>query len=257
MAVHHFHSALVDMLGPGILAAIKADDSIVVGWQSDSTPLQRIGEWIIDGIIRGELTLDDETPSAFFTRAAPKVRGEAIGRVARSFMHAESVDDDVRDRFAALWDARVDHVRTNPEDHDELGTFYWFMKSGKFSAAWWLPRLTEALQLHPPLSTERYLIGRDLAVAADAYPREAFDVLKLLLDAAGDAGAAAHDLSQNALPIVLVRAIKSGDHELASEAIAYMNWLGEKGYLHLDEEVRAAELVHQQAELSTEGGEEE
>ena len=252
MAVHNFHPVLFDILGPGILAVIKTNDSIVAGWQSGSTPLQRIGEWIVYGIIRGELTLDDEIPGAFFTTVAPEVRGEAIGHVAWSLMHAESVDDKVLDRLAALWDARVDHVRSNSEDHDELGTFYWFVKSGKFTVAWWLPRLTEALQLHPALSTERYLIGEDIAIAAEADPRGAFDILKLLLD---DAGAATYDLSQNALPIVLSRAINSGDDELASEAVSYMNRLGEKGYLHLDEEVKAAGLVRQQPDLMPSQGE--
>nr|WP_276974852.1 hypothetical protein [Ferrimicrobium acidiphilum] len=257
MAVHRFHPVLFDILAPGILAAIKTNDSIVVGWQSDFTPLQRIGEWIVYGIIRGELTLDDEIPSAFFTTVAPKVRGEAIGHVAWSLMHAESVDDNVLDRLAALWDARVVHVRSNSEDHDELGTFYWFVKSEKFTVAWWLPRLTEALQLHPTLSTERYLLGEDLAIAAEADPRGSLDVLKLLLDGADDAGTAPYDLSQNVLPIVLSRAINSGDDELVSEAVSYMNRLGEKGYLHLDEEVKAAGLVWQQTVLPTDGGKEE
>jgi hypothetical protein len=240
MAVHHFHPVLVDLLGPGMLAAIRTKAEIASGWNAHSTPLQRIGEWMIDGIVRGKLTLDDDIPSAFFASTPPKVRGDAIGHIAWSFMHAEGVDAEIRDRFAALWDARVQHVRSAPEDHEELGGFYWFVKSGKFDVAWWLPRLKEALELHPPISKERYMIGTDLAAASEVDPRGAFDVLRLLLQAQGDAGFALYDLSQNALPTILARAIESGDEQLAAESTLYMNQLGEQGHLGLQEEVAAA-----------------
>lgn len=239
MAVHHFHPVLMELLGPGMLAAIRSEDGIVAGWNSDATPLQRIGEWTVDGIIRGKLTLDDDVPAVFFASAPPKVRGDAIGRIAWSFMHAEKVDDEIRDRFGALWDARVQHVRVVPEDDEELNNFYWFVKSGKFDVSWWLPRLKEALELHPPIGKEGYMIGADLAAASGVDPRGAFDVLKMLLEAQGDASLAAHDLSQNALPIVLARAIASGDEQLAAESTGYMNCLGEQGHLGLQDQVHA------------------
>lgn len=239
MAVHFYSPAMFGVLAPAMIAAVRASSPISVGWKSESAPLQRIGEWIIDGIIRGDVTLEDEVPRVFFTIASPQVRGDAIGHIAWSFMHAEVVDEAIRDRFAALWDARVEHVRASPSGHDELNGFYWFVKSKKFDVVWWLPRLKEAAELHPPISTQRYMIGKEIASAASVDPRGAFDVLKLFLEAQNDASAAAYDLTTNALAIVLARAISSGDELLAAEATSYMHALGEKGHLQLEDEIAA------------------
>ncbi|WP_280249312.1 hypothetical protein [Nocardia abscessus] len=239
MAVHFYSHEMFELLAPAMTAAIRSDAPITAGWKSESAPLQRIGEWVVDGIISGHMSLMDPVPSEFFALAPAEIRGEAIGHIAWSFMHADSVDDSIRDRFASLWDARVQHVRENPNDHEELSGFYWFVLSGKFDVSWWLPRLKQALELHPPMSKERYMIGKNLAAAADLDPRGSFDVLRLLLEAHDSGSAVAYDLSRNSLPIVLARAIDSGDAQLAAEATVFMNELGEKGHLGLEDEVQA------------------
>jgi hypothetical protein len=152
-------------------------------------------------------------------------------------MHAQTVDAAIRDRLADLWDSRVAHVRVCPEDREELTGFYWFVKSGKYAAEWWLPRLKEAVELDPQLRAERYMIGKELALASDCDPRLAFDVLKLLLGGRQEAGLAVYDLTRNAVPMVLARAIASGDERLQQDAEAYMNELGEAGNLGLQSEV--------------------
>ncbi|MGA6205465.1 hypothetical protein ACPESR_11965 [Nocardia testacea] len=239
MAVHLYSHEMFELLAPAMTAAIRTNAPIAAGWKSESAPLQRIGEWVVDGIIWGHMSLMDPVPFEFFELAPAEIRGEAIGHIAWSFIHADVVDDSIRDRFASLWDARVQHVREKPNDHEELSGFYWFVRSGKFDVSWWLPRLKQALELHPPMSKERYMIGKNLAAAADFDPRGSFDVLRLLLEAHQDGSAAEFDLSRNSLPIVLARAISSGDVHLAAEAIVYMNDLGEKGHLGLEDEVQA------------------
>jgi hypothetical protein len=143
----------------------------------------------------------------------------------------------IRDRLADLWDSRVSHVRAHPEDREELNGFYWFVRSGKFAVEWWLPRLREAAELDPQLSAERYMIGKQIALASDVDARTAFDVLKLLLNGREEAGLAVHDLTRNAVPMVIARAIASGDEGLKQDAEAYMNELGEAGNLSLQAEV--------------------
>jgi len=238
MAVHRYHPQLYELLAPSMVAAIQSDEPIAAGWSTHSDPLQRIGEWVIDAIIRGHKAIDDPVAHEFFTVASANSRGEAIGHVAWSFMHADTVDDEIRDRFAELWDQRVAHVRACPEDHDELNGFHWFVKSGKFAAEWWLPRLREAAELDPNLSTERYMIGNELAMAADVDPRNALDALKLLLEGKDEAGMVAYDLTRNAVPMVIARAIAWGDHELEQDAVALMNELGERGNLSLEADVK-------------------
>ncbi|MGM7774753.1 hypothetical protein ACSVHC_01835 [Arthrobacter sp. KNU-44] len=229
LAVHYYHPALYDLLAPSLETAIRSAEPLASGWRGESTPQQRIGEWVVTAIIQGHKPMDDPLAEAFFTVTEPKVRGKAIGHIAWSFMHAESVDSEIRDRFADLWDARVKHVRSQPEDKNELNEFYWFVRSGKFDPAWWLPRLKEAVQLDPDLAGGRFMMGKQIASAADADPRQAFDATKILLSNRQEAGMPTWDLTQNAVPMVIARAIVSGDKQLKEEVILFMNELGEKG----------------------------
>ena len=237
MAVHRYHPTLYGLLTPSMIAAVQSEEPIVAGWNTQSNPLQRIGEWVIDAIIRGHKTIEDPVAHEFFIVAPAKVRGAAIAHIAWAFMHAEAVDDEIRDRLAELWDQRVAHVRAHPDDNEELDGFYWFVKSSKFEVDWWLPRLKEAAQLDPNLSNERYMIGKELALSADVDPRGALDALRLLLEGKDEAGMVAYDLTRNAVPIVIARAIASGDKTLNQDAVSYMNELGEKGNLSLEADV--------------------
>ena len=234
MAVHHYHPRLYDLLAPAMIAVINSRDSIIAGWRMQFDPLQRIGEWIINSIIRGNETLSDPVALAFFTTAPAKVRGEAISHIAWSFMHAERVDEAIRDRFGELWDMRVEHIRSYPDDKVELNGFEWFVKSKKFDVEWWLPRLKEAAELDAHLSSKTYTIGEEIAAAADVDPRGAFDALKLLLEGRNDADITGYSLRRDAVPAVLAKAIASGDSELKRGAELYMNQLGEQGDLGLE-----------------------
>jgi hypothetical protein len=238
MAVHRYHVAIYDLLTPSMIAAIRSSEPLVAGWQGQSDPLQRIGEWVVNAIVRGHKTFEDPVAEAFFATAEPKVRGAAIGRIAWSFIHAESVEEAIRDRFADLWDARVKHVRSHPEDKLELNEFYWFVRSGKFDASWWLPRLKEAVELDPELASQRSMITKQIASCADADPRGAFEVARALLTNRAQEGMSLWDLSQNAVPFVIARAIGSGDEQLKQDAVLFMNKLGENGNPGLEKEVQ-------------------
>lgn len=238
MAVHHYHSALYDLLAPSMVAAIQSAEPLVAGWEGESGPLQRIGEWVISAIVFGHKTAADPVAEAFFATVAPRVRGAAIGRIAWSFMHAESVDAEIRDRFADLWDARVDNVRSHPEDKQELNEFYWFVRSDKFDTSWWLPRLKEAVELDPELAGQGFMIGKQIASSADIDPRGAFEATKVLLANRVDAGMPIWDLTRNAVPMVIARAISSGDEQLQQDAMRFMNDLGENGNPGLEKEVQ-------------------
>lgn len=240
MAVHHYHPSLYSLLSTPMVSAIELPQPIVAGWNHPSDPLQRIGEWAIDAVIRGDRTMDDPVAYKFFAASPARVRGDAIGHIAWAFMHAEAVDDEIRDRFADLWDARAAHVRVHIEDQEELSGFYWFVKSKKFPVWWWLPRLKEAAELCQGIRTERYFIGKEVAAAADTDPRGAFDVLKILLEARDEAGLTTYDLTRNAVPIVIARALAADDKVLNQEAMEYMNHLGEMGYITLEDDVQRA-----------------
>lgn len=237
VAVNHYHPELYDLLSPGMIAAVRLAGTLVAGWQGQSPPLQRIGEWVVDAIIYGDKIPDDPLAEAFFTRVEPKIRGAAIGRIAWSFMHAQSVDTTIRDRLASLWDARVAYVRSHNEARQELDEFYWFVRSGKFDSSWWLPRLKEAVELDPELAAQRYVIGKQIASAADSDPRGAFEATKVLLTVREEDSRRTWGLTRNAVPMVIARAVASNDDHLKDDAIRFMNKLGEEGSSGLEQEV--------------------
>lgn len=176
---------------------------------------------------------------AFFGTVDARDRGAALGHVAWEFMHAKTVEDSVRDRFAAVWDASLAHVESTPSDSAELREFHWAVRSDKFDAAWWLPRLKRSLELDPDLATERYMIGKDIAKAADVDPRLALDVTKLLIGTRQSQGTALHELSRNAVPMVVARALAAEDDQLRADATIFMNELGEAGHFDLARQVQA------------------
>ena len=238
ITTHHYHRAMYELLTPSMIGAIRTAQPIVAGWRTQFEPLQRIGDWVINAIIRGHNTIEDAIASEYFSVVAPKIRGDALGYIAWAFMHAQTVDDPIRDRLAGLWDSRVANVRADREDSEELIGFCWFVKSGKFAVEWWLPRLKEAVELCPQVSAESHMIAKEIAAAAVVDPRVAFEVLKLLLEGRDESGIVSFELTRNAVPAVIGRAIASGDDGLEQDAETYMNELGEKGNLSLESEVR-------------------
>lgn len=154
IAMHYYHPDLYRLLSaPGMAATLRSQEQIQAGWGNPVSPQERIGHWVIQAIIRGHIGNDDPLRTEFYTTRRPGIRGDAIGHTAWSFMHAEVVDDAIRDRLADLWDERVSHVRSSPQDKAELKDFYWFIRSERFTALWWLPRLVEALELDGELRT--------------------------------------------------------------------------------------------------------
>lgn len=239
MATHYYHRGLYDLLSGPMAAAIDIGDGIARGWRSESDPVTKIGEWVIDALIYGHKTLADPVARAFFTAATAEVRGEALGTIAWSFFRAGKVEGPIRDRFGSLLDERLRHVKDHPEDHLELKGLYWLAKGDKFPVEWWLPRLKEALELEPAIATERYMIGKELADASSVEPATAFEVLRLLLAGREEGGMVSFDLTRHAVPVVLANAIRAGDVAVRGEAEAYMHELGAKGYLQLEDEVKA------------------
>lgn len=240
MATHRYNRLMYDLLTPAMLAAIDIGDSLVAGWKGESDPLPRIGEWVVDAFVYGHINEEDPVFEAFFSATSPEVRGDALGKVAWSFFRASSVDEAIRDRFAALWDDRINHVRDNPGDSKELEGIYWLAKSSSFTSEWWLPRLRDALELEPTIASERYMIGKELALASTTDPAAALAVLRLLLGGRGEGGRVAFDLSRHATPVVIANAMLSPDGDLKKQAEAYMNDLGAQGNLALEDQVQAA-----------------
>lgn len=250
IAMQYYHPGLYRLLTDSMIAALDSTEQISIGWRNDVSPQQRIGQWVIQAIIRGHIGDDDPLRTEFYTQAEPDARGDAIGHTAWSFMHAEEVDDAIRDGLADLWDERVRHVKTHPEDKAELKDFYWFIRSEKFPAAWWLPRLAESLTLNRELDTNG-MIGEQLAAAADELPRVALDVLTMLLAPAETPDRDNYDLRSHSLARVIAAALKTSDPQLQADARSLMNHMGERGEIDLERRVQAILRANSEGDATT------
>jgi hypothetical protein len=240
VAVHHYHRDLYELLAGAMISAAAVGEELVGSWRGNDKPLQKIGEWVINALNLGHATLSDPLPHAFFERASPEARGDALGSIAWSFFHTSSdIDASIRDRFADLWDERIQHVREYPSDRAELHGFFWCAKGKHFAVSWWLPRMREVLTLDSDAATARLMIGKELAVASSADAACALSVVRLLVDAREGNSLPSFDLMRHAIPIVIGNAILIGDAETKAEAESFMNELGAKGYLNLESEVEA------------------
>ncbi|MCV7254719.1 hypothetical protein H7J86_21390 [Mycobacterium hackensackense] len=237
ITAHHYNAAMYGLLSSPMIGAIRAKEPVVAGWRTQTEPLGRIGDWVINAVIRGHSTEDAPLAQEFFSAVPPKVRGDAMGHLGWAFMHAQTVDEPIRDRMAGLWDSRVAHVEVEPSDRDELSGFCWFVKSGKFPVEWWLPRLKQALELCPEVSSETHMIGKELASAAALDPRATFEILRSVLDGREESDIVFFELTREAVAVVIARAVSSDDERLRQDAVVFMNQLGERGHFSLEGEV--------------------
>lgn len=238
LAAYNYSLQMFDLLSNALLGAIAHGEPLKLGWHTATEPLQRLGGWVVHALIFGQKTMSDDVVSAFFTATTAETRGGALGHVAWGFANASSVDEAIRDRFGDLWDARIAHVSDHPEDGPELNGFFWVVRSERWPADWWLPRLQVVLGLYPAIVNERYMIGKQLAVAASSDPARALSVLKRLLTRNDRLFGEVWDLSRHALPTVIARALHSGDPLVEAEATEFMNELGENGHPELLGEVQ-------------------
>lgn len=237
ISTHYYGPGLYQLLRGPMMAVLAFGDELKAGWGKPEEAQAKIGEWVIDSLIYGNTTMDDPLADVFFKQSSALLRGMALSNIAWSFFKSEEVHEDLRERFAALWDERFAHVREHPEDAVELNGFFWLAKSTVYKSAWWLPRLRSALEFEPAIASERYMIGRELAQASTDNPVDSLAVLKLLLkDSQGSMRG--YDLSRYAVPVVIANALQAEDSALAQDARAYMNTLGAEGYLELEGEVQ-------------------
>ncbi|MCK9914657.1 MULTISPECIES: hypothetical protein [Microbacterium] len=235
---NQFNRPQFDLLRGPMMAAIASEDELTLGWRGQGSPLELVGRWIVIAYLIGHIEIDDPLMLGFFDSVAADTRGDVIGHIAWTNLHADTVDRDILDRIEHLWELRAQHVEQHPEDSAELKDFYWFISNGKHSSEWWLPRLVQAARLVPDLQTHG-LIGKQLAEASVTDPALAFTAIQLLMHHDDGPGMGSYDLTEHALPTVLASALDSGQPALAREASELMNKLGAKNMVHLRDQVEA------------------
>ncbi|MFZ2545133.1 MAG: hypothetical protein WAW80_04100 [Candidatus Saccharimonadales bacterium] len=236
MATSSYYNDCFDLIRGPLAYLVKDISKVKAGWNGRYEPEVLIGAWIINAFVWGHIQKDDPLFQSYFSDVPADDRGNAIGHIAWAIMQAEKADAEFVRRFGELWDLRVAHIKSNPDEKEEIKDFYWFVRSGKYPIEWWLPRLIEAAEIHGELKTHG-MIGEILADASATHPNQTLHALRLLLTEKPDTDMLNYDLREHAAPIVIASALRSNDETLKREATEFMHDLGSWGYIDLKERV--------------------
>ncbi|WP_343907930.1 hypothetical protein [Nocardioides aquiterrae] len=235
IALHNPHPMLIDYLAPAIgrmLQRATVGEHLTNGIR-DETPLKLIGNHLAILNVWGRIDYDHPLLAQFFTDAPVDERAGVLGGLGWQFFHADALDDDIRDRAAALWDHRLAAVRAGETDATELSGFDWWIRCGHFARAWWLPRLRELARNYQ--FEGRIHIGDELEATSEENPEAAIDVLDGLLRGAPDT--VLHYGLRQAAPVVIARALEHGTDEAAQTADNLMNFIARNGGIDIENEV--------------------
>lgn len=237
LASFHPSVALLEALSPlvdRLLERMEAAKSIALGWRSDRSAAALIGDHLVMLLVRGDLDFGDSRLLRFFRAAGMGDRAAVLGRLGGALSHGE-VPSDALKRARRLWDWRADEVRGGETEPSELAEFAWWIESGRFPAAWWLPRLVQVAGL--PEFDEHGIVGEYLEAAARQDPDLALTALRALLRR-DTVFWRRYDLVEHA-PGILAAALDAAKPGLAEVARSTMDELGRDGHVRLDELVAA------------------
>ena len=235
IALHNPHPMLIDYLAPAVSRMLQRStigEHLTNGVQ-DETPLKLIGNHLVILNVWGRIDYDHPLLAQFFTDAPVDERAEVLGGLGWQFFHADTLDDGIRDRAATLWDHRLAAVQAGETDAAELSGFDWWIRSGHFARAWWLPRLRELARNYQ--FEGRVHIGDELEATSEELPDAAIDVLDGLLRGAPDT--VLHYGLRQAAPVVIARALEHGTDEAAQTADNLMNFIARNGGINIEDEV--------------------
>jgi hypothetical protein len=203
-----------------------------VGWHVPQSTAQHVASHILLLHVYGIIERDDSLMQLLFSATTAEARGDALGQLGWQFLH-EDREETVMARAQALVGWRAEEIRAGNASTVELNGFHWWIKSNRFSAAWWLPLLE--LAVSNPAFDSHSGLGAALAEAATQFPKQTVSLLSQLLPGEGPSWQR-YDMIENA-PVVLAVALESGDDVARDFARAVMDRLGREGYTDLSEAI--------------------
>jgi hypothetical protein len=185
LATHHPHPLLLELLGPAIgnmLTQLAADFPVFCAAGRSDTPAKLIGSHLSTLYLWGRIDLQHPLMTQYFADAPVAERATLLDQLGGQFSNTDEIDEEIKDRAAALWDHRLAAVRAGDTDPAELGEFESWIRCGHHDPAWWLPRLTELAEDYT--FDGRAHIGEELIAAAAVDLPATLRALELLLRSA-------------------------------------------------------------------------
>lgn len=220
-----------------ILNRMAAGDLVEMGWRSDRSIDEVVGDHLMTLAMWGSTSPWPERTQSYFVRVGTVAAASVLGHVGWRLMNTSEPPLELVERAKGIWDARQAAVDRGDADAGQLAQFYWWVHSNKFAVAWWLPRLARVVDQID--FDGRSFIGEHIEEAARTHPGEAVNLLTRLLRS--DVG---HTLSRHGLvtsaPTVIALGLRDASESTKSASRALMDLLGEQGVVDMDDRVEKA-----------------
>ena len=180
---------------------------------------------------RGRLLDTDPIWKEFWKNASPKLKGQALDYIGRSFEATkEPAPTEIKERVVRLWETRLKETQAATDKTsylDEMASFGWWFNSGKFDPQWAIKQLQAALEITPKIDAA-HLIMKQLSKCVQQWPVEVMKCLLLLIRT--DDPWAIHMWREEAKE-VLSLAVQSNQPEAVTLAENIIHELGSLGHL--------------------------
>ncbi|MCL2605715.1 MAG: hypothetical protein FWD93_00340 [Coriobacteriia bacterium] len=241
LAIQRPHHFLLSVYKQRMLEIVLAGSDVdyLVGWNQDKgkTLLQYIGEWIIWLLFWGKISREDELVEAWFNQAKVEVRARVMAEFSHAFAFNNGFDEQHLEAARKIWDWRFKQAESDPGDELELEGFYWLVSSGRFEWNWWLPKLAYLTSLIPEIELTPN-IGDKLAEASSFDALTAFQVIKNLFPVLkAKQHYRYYDVINNAVPVVLAKALTSGNDDLVKQSTSLLDEFGRIGFIEMKDQV--------------------
>ena len=156
-------------------------------WRELTDAEEKLSEHLMVWYWQGRLAFEGENTllRRFYEKVPASVRRHALMFVGSSLRDTSGdIPLDALERIQRLWSWRIVETRrtkTGDPLRDELSAFGWWFVSGKFDDRWAITELVSALSIARKIDPDHLVLER-LAAIARAFPREAIEALRLLVE---------------------------------------------------------------------------
>lgn len=230
LAVYRPSPLLLDRLRPLVEVLIgRRSEEVTRGWRSDRSAHELLGDHLLSLFVRGDVDAGHDLVAAYFEQAPPSEIGKSLGHLAWAMSRSDDVPQDVVDRAAELWRWRAQEVADGQAASEELSQFHWWVESGLFPEAWWVPHLQQVADLG--MVGETGGLGEKLAAAAKMFPVQAVQVMDRLLRERSEPYRR-FDLIDHAATVIAA-ALDSQVSSAVATGERLLNDLGREGHLRM------------------------
>jgi hypothetical protein len=220
-----------------ILDRTAANESVEMGWRSNRSIDEVIGDHLMTLAMWGSTSPWPERTESYFARASTETAASVLGQVGWRLMNTTEPPRELIERAESTWDARQAAVDQGNVDAGQLAQFYWWVHSNKFPVTWWLPRLARVADMID--FDGRSFIGEHIEEAAHTHTGEAVALMTQLLRSDETKTLARHGLVTTA-PKVIALGLRSADEAVKQASRELMDMLGEQGVVDMDDQVTKA-----------------